>query len=81
VDDCSTLPGMKNLILFLALCLSVLTLSAASQPQKTWEYKFEYKCTDKKANEFAAEGWELTGFSSTSYSGLSMMTCAFKRLK
>jgi len=72
---------MKNLILFLALSLSLLVISAAPQSQKAYEYKFEYKCTDKKANEFATEGWELLGISSVSYSGMPMTMCAFKRPK
>jgi len=73
---------MKNLILFLALFLSVLTLSATTtQPQKNWEYKFEYKCSDKKANDFASQGWELLTVTSVSYSGMPMELCAFRRPK
>ena len=50
---------MKNLILFLALSLSLLAISAAPQSQKAYEYKFEYKMNEKKANDLGAQGWEL----------------------
>lgn len=52
---------MKTLIIFILLCAICVIGIGASQPQqRAWEYKFEYKVNEKKANELAAQGWELT---------------------
>lgn len=53
-----------------------------SAPAQSFEYKFEYKCSEKKANAAAADGWELAGFATT-YMGAagSMDTCVYKRPK
>lgn len=49
---------MKTLLTVLLLAVCLLTVSATSQ-RPSWEYKFEYKMSEKKANDLAAEGWEL----------------------
>jgi hypothetical protein len=81
---------MKNHLmifaLLLALCGSLYftnsTSQAAPAPQ-TWEYKFEYKMNEKKANQLGAEGWELAAIVSTSTAGIGTNVPAyvFKRPK
>ena len=73
---------MKNLILFLVLCLSVLSISAIAQPRKTWEYKFQYNVSEKKANDLGEQGWELVTIGALG-SGLTsnVETFVFKRQK
>jgi hypothetical protein len=72
---------MKILIAFLLLIVAV-SVSATSQPQqKAWEYKFEYRCDEKKANTAAADGWELADMSMASYGSIGVATCVFKRPK
>ena len=72
--------------LLCALCLSLYFVTSKSQaapaPQ-TWEYKFEYKMNEKKANQLGAEGWELAAIESTSTAGISnnVPTYVFKRPK
>lgn len=69
---------MKLVTLFLLLCVCLLTISATSQKPQ-WEYKFEYKCDEKKANTHASEGWELVTVSEAG--NLSNLHCVFKRPK
>lgn len=49
---------MKRLLFILVLV--VVSIGATAQTSRpTWEYKFEYKVSEKKANEMASQGWEL----------------------
>lgn len=67
-----------KIILLVSICLLVLSVGAFSAPTPTgYEYKFEYKCTEKKANELAANGWELVTMDEGSTGVFSV--CAFKR--
>jgi hypothetical protein len=50
-------------------------------PGQTFEYKFVYRCDEKKANETAAQGWELSAMSETAYGSIGVATCVFKRAK
>lgn len=54
----------RNLLTILAivsfLFLFGFTYSQNSKPV-TFEYKFEDGCTEKRANELGAQGWELAG--------------------
>jgi len=70
-----------RILLIVCLILALLTIGASkpSAPASAWEYKFEYKCTEKKANELAANGWELVAMSEGSTGIFSV--CAFKRPK
>jgi len=73
---------MKSAILIIAICGALLTVGAASRPQPkptVWEYKFDSKCTEKRTNEAAAEGWELTFFSMGTWGNISTPTCVFRR--
>lgn len=70
---------MKRIVLTLALALSVLTVSATQQ--RTWEYKFDDKCSEKRSNDLAAQGWELTSMSMGTWGNISTPTCVFKRAK
>jgi hypothetical protein len=69
----------------LALVLSILSISAATQQPKPtqWEYKaIVGKCwDDKKLNTLGAEGWELTTYSTWGTSAGPIDTCVFKRQK
>lgn len=75
---------MKKILITLALVLSILTLSAVTQqkPQQ-WEYKLEFKMSEKKANELGAQGWELAAIESTSTAGIgnNVPVYVFKRQK
>jgi len=74
--------AMKTLILFLVLCLTLLSISAIAQPQKTWEYKFEYNVSEKKANELGQQGWELVTIGAPGSGPTSNVeTFVFKRQK
>lgn len=67
-----------RIILIVSLCLLFLSVGAFSAPAPVaWEYKFEYKCTEKKANELGAVGWELVNVSDGTTGIFS--TCAFRR--
>lgn len=74
---------MKRTLVTLALVLSILTISAATQEPKppVWEYKFEYKMNEKKANELGIQGWELAAIESTSTAGIgnNVPVYVFKR--
>lgn len=69
---------MKLVTLFLLLCVCLLTISATPQ-SRTWEYKFEYRCSDKKANDLGTQGWELVGFANTTPGNGDFAACVFKR--
>lgn len=72
------------------LTLAILTLVCAvcvsavpqSKPQ-TWEYKFEYKCNEKRLNDLASQGWELASYAPSPISGGSMAldVCVVKKAK
>lgn len=75
---------MKTLLVTLILIASVLSISATQQTKpQSWEYKFEYKINEKKANALGAEGWELAAIESTSSSGIisNVPTYVFKRAR
>lgn len=75
---------MRNKLI-IALSLIIATLSvvgwANQVPRTQWEYKFVYQCDEKKTNNLAAEGWELSDMSMASYGSIGVATCVFKRLK
>lgn len=51
---------MKQRVLALALLVGILlTVGWTQQAHATWEYKFEYKMNEKKANELGSQGWNL----------------------
>lgn len=70
---------MKQILLTLALVLSVLTVGAATQQPKPqqWEYKIEWNINEKKANELGSQGWELVAVDTQS----NVQEYAFKRAK
>lgn len=73
---------MKTVITVALLSILLFVTIAASQPQRsTWEYKLEYKMSERKANELGAQGWELAGIESASGTGLAgnVPTYIFKR--
>lgn len=72
---------MKQILIVLALVLSILSVSAIPQTKPQWEYKFVYQCDEKKANASATDGWELVNLSMASYGSIGVGTCAFKRAK
>lgn len=76
---------MKRILLVLALVLSILTISPAisqtNPQQKTWEYKFDDKCSEKRSNDLATQGWELASMSMGTWGTISTPTCVFKRAK
>ena len=60
--------------LLVALCISLYFVnvnSHAAPAAQSWEYKFEYKCDEKKANALAADGWELVNMGVTSFNSLA----------
>lgn len=73
---------MRKLITLSALLLIALfTVSAMPQKPQTWEYKFQFQCDEKKANNLAAEGWELVNMTSSGVGMATAVNCAFKRPK
>lgn len=74
---------MKRLLITLTLVLSILSISALTQQPKPpqWEYKFDYKCSEKRANDLALQGWELLATSESSNGVIATQTCIFKRSK
>lgn len=69
-----------RIILIVSLCLAFLSVGAFSAPAPVaWEYKFEYKCNEKKANELGAQGWEIVSMAPGN-TGL-FTDCAFKRVR
>lgn len=69
----------------LTLVLSALTIGWANQQPKTqqWEYKFEYKMNERKANELGTQGWELAAIESPTNAGIATNVPAyvFKRTR
>jgi hypothetical protein len=74
---------MKNKLLITALTLGLfVSVVWAQQPKsQTFEYKFDNKCTEKRANDFAAEGWDLFSMSMGTWGNISTPTCVFRRAK
>jgi len=73
---------MKTKLLFVLAIICFVCLSAKPQSKpSSWEYKFQYQCTDKKANELAAEGWELVNMTASGSGMTTAVNCAFKRAK
>ncbi len=78
---------MRRAILIVGIAVllvgSLNLFRARSAPAQSFEYKFEYKCSEKKANSMAAEGWELVSYATTylSAGAGSLDTCIFKRPK
>ena len=75
---------MNRVVLVLMLLFVFVVMIASSQTQSkppAWEYKFEYKCNEKKADALGAEGWELVSLHESG-SGISALEiCGFKRPK
>lgn len=74
---------MKRILITLALVLSILSIGWANQQPKpqSWEYKFEYKISEKRTNDLAAQGWELVG-AGTDNAGMTMVGfLVFKRAR
>jgi len=73
---------MRKLItLSILLLITLFTVSALPQKPQTWEYKFQFQCDEKKANDLAAEGWELVNMTASGSSVTTAVNCAFKRQK
>lgn len=73
---------MKRILITLALVCSILSISAITQQPKTqWEYKFDYKCYEKGANEMGAQGWEIVSSTMNTYSNVITQMCVYKRAK
>ena len=73
---------MKRIVLTLVITLVVLFTAGFAQgpqPRTNWEYKFDSKCSEKRSNELAIQGWELTAVSAEAFGSVSVMTCVFKR--
>lgn len=77
------LEPMKT-VLLISICLLFLSVGAFSAPTPVgYEYKFEYKMNEKKANELGSLGWELAAIESPSTAGVAnnVPTYVFKRAK
>ena len=76
---------MKNkLTLFALSVFAVLCLVGwtAQGQRATYEYKFEFDCSEKKANSLGSEGWELVAIQSTGPgTGNNVPTYVFRRSK
>ena len=68
---------MKRILITFALVCSILSVSAIPQQPKTtlWEYKFEYKMNEKKANDLGSQGWELSADGPPPLVGTSLNCC------
>lgn len=74
---------MKTKILIIAIILSTLFVTAwtvQNAPQKIFEYKYEDKPSEKKANDLGADGWELVAIQSATSNNYSAIY-VFKREK
>lgn len=71
----------KTVVASVLLAICLFTLSASPQPPKGWEYKFQYQCDEKKANQLADEGWELVNMTASGSGMTTAINCAFKRAK
>ena len=74
---------MKHFLLIsILLLLCLLSLSAMPQSKPpAWEYKVEYKCTEKRANALGAEGWELVSMHESGTGLSALEVCGLKRAK
>lgn len=73
---------MKRYLIALLLACAITVMGQQRQSQQTWEYKFLYECSEKKANSLGQEGWELSGIQSTGPGlGNNVPTYVFKRPK
>lgn len=71
-----------RIILLISVCLLVLTVGAFSaRPAPTWEYKLEYKISEKKANDLSVQGWELIGAGTDNAGTLNIGFLIFRRQK
>lgn len=69
--------------LLIALCVSLYFVRPGvhAAPAQAWEYKFQYQCDEKKANNLAADGWELVNMTASGSGMTTAVNCAFKRPK
>ena len=74
---------LRNLVLIIAVSVLVAFSQTPKPNLVIWEYKFEFQCTEKKANQLGAEGWELVAIQPPSNVGISnnISTYVFKRAK
>lgn len=77
---------MKNkiyiaLLVVLVLCFGSYVTKSAPAPV-TYEYKFDFNTSEKKANELGSQGWDLVAVQSTGPGlGNNVPTYVFKRAK
>lgn len=72
---------MKRYLLASLLVLLILSVSAWTQVSKPqYEYKFEYSIKEKRANELAAQGWELIAVG-TEGTTINVAVFVFRRSK
>jgi hypothetical protein len=71
----------KMILAFLALVCAVCVSAVPQSKPVQWEYKFQYQCDEKKANNLAAEGWELVNMTASGSGTSTAVNCAFKRAK
>lgn len=73
---------MKTLLTTLFLGLALLVGVSASQPQRpNYEYKFEYKISQGKANELSAQGWEFVTVGTDQAGSSTVSFMVFRRTK
>ena len=74
---------MKRWTLLFILCLCITAFAQTNNSaHQSFEYKIEYKLSEKKANELGAQGWELVAMGSTgSGSSSNIIEYVFKRAK
>jgi hypothetical protein len=77
---------MRNKLPYIAsLLLAVLLFAGwtSQAPRRAaYEYKFEFDCSEKKANSLGADGWELVAIQSPGPGmGNNVPTYAFRRVK
>jgi len=70
-----------TLLVALAASLYFARPGSHAAPAQIWEYKFQYQCDEKKANNLAAEGWELVNMTASGSGMTTAVNCAFKRPK
>lgn len=74
---------MRNYLLALTLIIAIFSI-AHTQTQthaQQWEYKFEFKVNEKRANDLAAQGWELVDIGTENAGNMSVSFMAFRRAK
>jgi hypothetical protein len=62
------------------ICFVSLSATPQTKPAQ-WEYKFQFQCDEKKANNLAAEGWELVNMTASGSGMTTAVNCAFRRAK